>query len=249
MHKVIEKLQQTKTVTGKSGRTHRLHSLHKREEGLFLYHLIHADDSVRKTLEIGCAYGLSSLHVCAATEGREDAWHTIIDPLQNTRWDGVGIKNLYAAGFDSFDLLEKRSEFALPVLAQKEEAQFDLALINGWHTFDHVLVDCFYATRLLRLGGYLVLDSATLRSIQRVVELLNHWPCYEEFASLRETRPQSAHAECLHRLLASGSGRAWRRLLSARWLRHLLPIQTSRMVAFKKSDSDQRGSLWHHEKF
>jgi len=247
MHKVIEKLQQTTTVTGRSGRTHTLFSRHKQKEGLFLYNLIRADCSVRKTLEIGCAYGLSALHICAATEDRDDTSHTIIDPHQNTLWDGVGIRNLYAAGFDSFDLLEKPSEFAMPILAQKEEATFDLVLVNGWHTFDHALVDCFYATRLLRLGGYLVLDSVALKSIRRVVELLNQWPCYEEFASVREPLSASATGRVLSILLAPIQRTACERALPSQWLQKLRPLQATRMVAFKKSECDTRDSRWHYE--
>ena len=37
---------------------------------------------------------------------------------------------------------------------------FDFIFIDGWHTFDYTLVDMFYADRLLRIGGYLLIDDA-----------------------------------------------------------------------------------------
>jgi len=249
MHKVIETIQRTGTVTGRSGKTHKLLCPQKRLEGMFLYNLIRADAAVAKTLEIGCAQGLSSLHICAATEDRENAWHTIIDPHQNTHWDGVGITNLDTAGLDSFDLIEKKSEFALPELLQREEAQFDLVLVNGWHTFDHALVDCFYATRLLRLGGYLVLDSVALSSLQRLVDLLNKWPCYEEFASIRKPLRRSALKQWLLPFLKHLQADTWSSVLPSPLYKTLFRDDATKMVAFIKSDLDQRGSGWHDERF
>ena len=40
------------------------------------------DSSITQTLEVGYAYGLSSLHICSAIQGRKNAHHTIIDPFQ-----------------------------------------------------------------------------------------------------------------------------------------------------------------------
>jgi predicted O-methyltransferase YrrM len=249
MHKVIERIRQSGTVTGRSGKTHKLHSSKKQLEGTFVYNLIKADTAVRKTLEIGCGQGLLSLHICAATEGREDAWHTIIDPLQTTQWDGIGIKNLDSAAFESFTLVEKKSEFAMPALAQKNEGQFDLVFINGWHTFDHALVDCFYATRLLRHGGYLVLDSVAFPSIGRVVSLINKWPCYEEFASASEPRSASSSIKLIRFLMTPVQKEIWGRLLSPVLIQKLLNKHSTRVVAFKKADTDNRPTHWHDDCF
>ena len=241
MNKVIDSIQKTGTVTGKSGRIHKLHSPINRQEGLFVYNLIRADASVKKTLEIGCAYGLPSLHICAATNGREDAWHTIIDPLQNTLWDGVGIQNLDAAEFDAFELIENKSEFALPLLVQEEKGQFDFVFVEGSQTFDHALLDCFYATRLLRLGGYLVLDSLSRTPARCAVDFLNTLPCYEEYASVLEPLPPNPW---LRRLL-SLVRKPISRLFTEEDLKSSLPepflkSRNTRMIAFKKIAEDTR---------
>ncbi len=147
MEALINKLYETGLVEGQSGQFHKLHSAIDREEGAFVQSIIRDDPTIRNTLEVGCAYGLSSLHICSAIHGRPGASHTIIDPFQNTDWDGAGIRNLKTAGIEFFDLIEVKSEFALPHMLEKAEGQFDLVFIDGWHTFDHTLLDCFYATR------------------------------------------------------------------------------------------------------
>ena len=146
----------------------------------FLFDLISRDPAVRKTLEVGCAYGLSSLHICMALQGRPGAAHTIVDPFQNTQWDGVGTMHLERAGVDFFELVEARSEFALPRILEENEGQFDFVFIDGWHTFDHTLLDSFYANRLLRVGGYLVIDDAGMPPVYRAISFLKNYPCYRE---------------------------------------------------------------------
>jgi len=241
MNKVIDRIQKTGTVTGKSGRIHKLHSPINRQEGLFVYNLIRADASVKKTLEIGCAYGLPSLHICAATNGREDAWHTIIDPLQNTLWDGVGIQNLDAAEFDAFELIENKSEFALPLLVQEEKGQFDFVFVEGSQTFDHALLDCFYATRLLRLGGYLVLDSLSRTPARCAVDFLNTLPCYEEYASVLEPLPPTPWLRRLLSLVRKPISRLFTEEdLKSSLQEPFLKSRNTRMIAFKKIAEDTR---------
>lgn len=89
----------------------------------------------------------SALHICNAVDRREGAIHTIIDPFQHTQWRGIGVNNLVKAGFHNWELIEKRSEHALPELDASNTAKYDLILIDGWHTFDHTIVDAFYGPR------------------------------------------------------------------------------------------------------
>lgn len=184
MDEVIQRIYETRSVVGRSGETHYLHSEVDHEEGALLFNTIHDDISIVKTLEVGCAFGLSSLHICKALQSRTRASHTIIDPFQTTQWDSVGVKNLEEAGIRFFNLVEVKSEFALPRILEQGEGRFDFIFIDGWHTFDHTLLDCFYATRLLRVGGYLAIDDVIFPAVRRVVDFLLNYPCYELFRSL-----------------------------------------------------------------
>ena len=117
MNKVIDEIYNSRSVVGANVKVLELHSEVDRQEGEFLYNLIKNDSSIKKTLEVGCAYGLSALHICEALRGRMDAEHIIVDPFQHTQWESAGILNLEKANIDFFRLIEKKSEFALPHLA------------------------------------------------------------------------------------------------------------------------------------
>ena len=108
MNHFIQNIFESGSVVGRSGKTHKLHSAIDQKEGEFLFSIINSDPTICRTLEVGCAYGLSSLYICSATSERPDASHTIIDPFQNTQWDGVGIRNLDEVGFDFYTLIENK---------------------------------------------------------------------------------------------------------------------------------------------
>lgn len=183
----IQNIYHTRKVVGPSGIESPLHSEIDAQEGELLYNTIHNDPSVKKTLEVGCAFGLSSLHICAGLHGRAGAHHTIVDPNQ-TGWGSVGVTNLKRCGVDYFQLVEEKSEFALPRLLQGNEGTYDFVFVDGWHTFDHTLLDCFYATRLLRVGGYLLVDDVwNFPGINRVIGYIGSYPCYQHFGNVKET--------------------------------------------------------------
>jgi predicted O-methyltransferase YrrM len=131
---------------------------------------------IERTLEVGCAYGISSLYICDAISKQPNPHHIMIDPLQSTRWSSVGVQNLRRAGFTFWELIEQPSALALPsLLGSGLKVQF--ALIDGWHTFDQVLLDFFYVDRLLEDGGIVAFDDVVMTAINRVVRyVLNHIP-------------------------------------------------------------------------
>jgi predicted O-methyltransferase YrrM len=199
-------------------------------EGGFLFDIIKNDAGVTKTLEVGFALGLSSLHICWALRGRPGAKHVIIDPFQYETWHGLGVQHLQEAGVDFYELIQVKSEFALPRILEGNEGQFDFIFVDGWHTFDHTLLDCFYATRLLRVGGYLVIDDVTMPAVRDVVSFVKAYPCYEQ------------HGWVGH----EGVTPSWKGKLAKR-----LGLPNSerpaivQMVALKKIAEDARDWDWH----
>lgn len=174
----LEDLLSSGFVEDEKGNRYSLHSNISLEECLFIANLIDADLNIKRCLEIGCAYGIGSLAISTRVAKRPLAQHVIIDPNQFSEWHGIGLTMLKRAGIDFFQLVAEPSEYALPRLCQSQAGSFDLAFIDGWHTFDHTIVDMFYADRLIREGGYIVIDDATMASVSKAVSYLSNYPGY-----------------------------------------------------------------------
>lgn len=249
MQAIIEEIQASQKVTGRSGAAHRLHSAIDPEEGLFLEGIVHSDPSVQRTLEVGCAYGMSSLHICKGLQGRPGARHTILDPFQNSQWDGAGIRNLEEAGVDYFEWIEEFSEFALPRLLGEQECRYDLIFIDGWHTLDHTLLDCFYATRLLRTGGYLVVDDIVLPPVRKALHYLAQYPCYKTFRTLSGAQSPTLKLRLLRTLAGALSSHHRKALLHPELEHRLFGDRTVRMLALQKVSADTRNWDWYPSRF
>lgn len=249
MNPIIEKIFETEAVVGRSGKVHPLRGGIDRQEGEFLYDLIQDDPNIHKTLEIGCAFGISSLYICDALMNRANASHTIIDPHQSGMWDAAGIANLDAAGVDFYHLIERKSEFALPQLLQDQEGQFDFIFVDGMHTFDHTLLDCFYATRLLRVGGILAVDDVTFPSVKRVIDFLKTYPCYTEHGDVRREWKKDWKRTAKRLLMSPIPQRTWANILPPKRYRKIFYDRVVQMVALKKIKKDKREWYWHDDRF
>jgi predicted O-methyltransferase YrrM len=180
-NKFIKELFETKILRDEAENPVPLHSGITEKEGEFLYDIVF-DHQRKNTLEIGCAYGVSSLFICAASSKFENYKHTIIDPFQK-EWQNIGILNLKRAGFTSFELIEKLSEIALPQLLEQDK-KYDFAFIDGWHTFDHVLIDFFYVNRMMDVGGIIAFHDVDMPSINKLLRYILKYPAYELIGSV-----------------------------------------------------------------
>jgi predicted O-methyltransferase YrrM len=156
-----------------------VHSNIKKEEGKVLYTLI-KETKATQVLEIGMAYGLSSLFILQSLKyfhhkyNIEDISYrlTSIDPFQTTQWQGLGIQNLKNAKlFANHKLIEEKSYIALPKLINKKKI-YDIVFIDGWHTFDYTLYDLFGAYLLVKINGYIVIDDALHPGVNKVVKYI-----------------------------------------------------------------------------
>jgi predicted O-methyltransferase YrrM len=76
-------------------------------------------------------------------------------------FDGLGLANLDRAGYARLvEFHDEPSYRALPALEAAGQ-RIEFAFIDGWHTFDYVMVDFFYVDRMLRVGGIVVLDDTS----------------------------------------------------------------------------------------
>ena len=169
---LAEEILQTKTVRTVNGAASLpLKDAIDAETGHLLQKLIE-EKRPAMTLEVGLAYGVSSLFICEALRKVSAKKHIAIDAFQNTLWSGIGIHYLRQAGFDNLvELREQLSEYALPQLVQ-DGVKVDFAFIDGTHSFDQKIIDFFYVDRLLNVGGVLAFDDCNWPSIHQVCRFI-----------------------------------------------------------------------------
>jgi predicted O-methyltransferase YrrM len=184
MHALLEAIYTTQTVTDGKAQYSALNpeghpTYIDRAEGALLQRAIAA---VRPTttLEIGMAYGVSTLFMCEAlAELPHRCTHIAIDPYQNTKWHGIGLRNASDAGFaELLRFFEERSEFCLPRLVQ-EGTTIQVALIDGRHLFEQCALEFYFIDRMLPVGGTVIFDDVDWPAIRRVVRLAMSYGTYE----------------------------------------------------------------------
>jgi len=229
------------------------------EEGRFLASLI-ANNPVRRVLEIGCAHGISSLWIAGALKGREGAYHVIFDPFQDSDWNGEGRRQLKIGGYGDSELYQNGSEFELPEYVNAKycyirdggdgrKVSFDLIFVDGCHQFDHKLVDCFYAARLLPISGLLVIDDTDHPQIARVVDYIRALGFFEVAGCVAsEPRPQSLKHRLAKVLIGAVPAKLRRKVIHPALLRRLFEPEC-RMMAFRKTVEDKRPWNWGPEGF
>ncbi|MDO9553113.1 class I SAM-dependent methyltransferase [Rhodonellum sp.] len=253
MNKILElrnRIYKEKKVVGLNGESLELNSAIDPNEGNAILDILKRNPDFFRTIEIGCAFGLSSLFICEGINGRLGSKHTIIDPFQMTSWKGVGIHNLKNAGIENFNLIEKASEIALPQLLEQKES-FDFALIDGWHTFDHTLVDFFYLEKLIRPGGIIGIDDIHLPGINKVVRYLLNYPNLELIESVPNytSRKRKFRDNILNNFFGLIKiilpKKYYYKVLSDKIIKSdkILGLYSS-MVFFRKIDNDKRGWNW-----
>ncbi|MBI3288892.1 MAG: class I SAM-dependent methyltransferase [Elusimicrobia bacterium] len=141
-------------------------------QGMWLYNLC-VSVKPKSTIEIGMAYGYSTIFFLAAISKNRFGRHIAIDPLQHAYWKGIGLAHTQAlapptASPPSFQLIEDRSDRAATDLA-RSNLTFEVIFIDGNHRFDDVLVDFYLYAPLCTIGGHIIFDDVRMSSIQTVV--------------------------------------------------------------------------------
>jgi predicted O-methyltransferase YrrM len=187
------------------------------------------------SVEVGFAYGVSTLYACdALAENQKPAKHIVIDPYQTTDYRGIGFKNIIRAGYgDMVSLLEEKSEIALPKL-YSQGTRVQAAIIDGWHTFDHALVDFFYVNKMLDVGGVVIFDDTDWPSLMPLIRHVATYPAYRQFMTDCSEDRVSARTK-IRRAISKWTrlsifGRSW---------------DNPSCIAFQKIAADERNWDWH----
>ncbi|MFI9031065.1 class I SAM-dependent methyltransferase [Streptomyces sp. NPDC053560] len=125
------------------------------------------EEHVGTVVEVGLAYARSALAIGEALlrAGTRTPRHVVIDPFQNTAYDGVGWELLRSAGLDDVaELVTEPSQRFLPRLADAGFAA-DAAFVDGSHHFHNVFVDLVFLGEIVRPGGVVLLDDVCWPSV------------------------------------------------------------------------------------
>jgi predicted O-methyltransferase YrrM len=133
---------------------------------------IHAAVKPKLSIEIGMAYGFSTLFIMDSIFQTGCGHHIAIDPYQDSMWHGIGHQAVKELNFDSkFELIAETSVVALTDMC-KRGVKADYIYIDGAHTFDYALVDFFCSDRVLEVGGIVIFDDMWMPSIQKVASFI-----------------------------------------------------------------------------
>lgn len=124
-------------------------------------------------VEVGLAFGISTLYILEALSDAGGERLIGMDPAQHDQhWRGGGLHNIRRAGYARlYEFHEESSQQFLPALVASDQ-RIQFAFIDGWHTFDHVLVDFFYIDQMLDVGGVVVFDDVGYPSIRRACDFV-----------------------------------------------------------------------------
>jgi predicted O-methyltransferase YrrM len=251
---VLDRLLSTKQIALADGQTL---SLHHPEFPEALSHIDLATGQLlqrlvrqvrpQRSLEVGLAYGVSTLFICEALSTLESApRHIVIDPFQHGKWRGLGLQHVSEAGFAHLvDFRESPSEIVLPQLLAAGTS-VDFAFIDGLHRFDQVMTEFYYVNRLLRPGGVVIFDDADRRSVSRVIRHALTYPCYELCATSAGPPPPVAWRGRLRRRIGSLT-------LAQRIVRRDVLVRDwdlglgARCVALEKTAADERHTYFDAE--
>jgi len=140
-------------------------------QGMWIYQLVR-DTRPDNTLEIGLAFGFSTVYFLAAIRANGKGHHVALDPYQNN-WNGIGLAREKVLGTEP-GIFEFSSEDSIQGLAQfaREQRRFGTIFVDGSHRFDDVLIDFSLASFVCESGGHIILDDMWMPSIELVASFI-----------------------------------------------------------------------------
>lgn len=154
-------------------------------------------------VEIGLALGTSALAILAGLEAAGGRGRLIsIDPKQDDKWRGAGRAAAERAGYrERHEVIIEPDFTALPALLRMG-LRADFAYIDGWHTFDHAMLDFWYIDRMMSAGGIVAFNDCGLAGVDKAIGFVQSHRKYEEMSvGLRVDFGQLGRTRWLGRLL------------------------------------------------
>jgi predicted O-methyltransferase YrrM len=130
-------------------------------------------------LEVGMGHGASTLAILSGLAAGSGNLISI-DPFQSADWHGAGLVAVESVGLSArHRLIEDFDYVALPeLLAEGLRLQF--AYIDGWHSFDYVMLDLFYIDKMLDVGGVVAFNDTGMAAVRRAIGFMKTHLRYAE---------------------------------------------------------------------
>lgn len=176
MNKVLAEIFQLNSIEDEDGTRIDLHSNTSKEQGEFLQTMF---DLIKpkKTLEVGLAYGLSTLFILEKLHenNSEDMSHLVIEPFP---WGNTALHNIKKAGLDRYiDIRNDLSDKVIPSLYLGNH-KIQYAYIDTTKLFDTVLQDFYFIDKILEVDGVVIIDDCDTPGINKVVRHIISLPHY-----------------------------------------------------------------------
>jgi predicted O-methyltransferase YrrM len=148
-----------------------IHSKILGEEGMSIQQIL-KKYNCKKCIEVGMAFGISAYSILSYSP---DITLISIDSKQITKWDKSGLKLLKKMNVDkNHKWMKKKSYIGLSELLKKNgQSTFDFIYINDWNTFEYMIVNIFYASLLLKVGGILLINDILLNSVGKCIKYID----------------------------------------------------------------------------
>jgi predicted O-methyltransferase YrrM len=120
------------------------------------------------TVEIGFAQGISALAIAQALEDNGCGTHHVVDPFENSLYEGVGLTSLDRAGLrNRVVFYEGFVEDVVPSLPCTS-----FAFIDASHLFDLTLMDFILVDKRLDIGGLIGFHDLWLPGVLKAVRYI-----------------------------------------------------------------------------
>lgn len=238
---LLKEVISNKEFKNSSQKIVKIHSYTSLEQCLFLQKVI-ADNKLKKGIEIGLAYGISSLAIIEAIKNNKGEKHVIIDKFQHSSWGGNGLDLLKQA--ELISLVDFREDFSYMVLPEllREGEKFDFAYIDSTKQFDFILNDFFYLDKMMEINGIIIFDDLDwpgIKKVARFVAKLPHYEVYDQYPT-NNPEPSRAFYKKLSKIFP-----ALKYILRNDYLSSDASLKiNSNCVAFRKKENDPRNWDW-----
>ncbi len=199
------------------------------------------ENNFTETLEIGLAYGISTLAILEIVAGKGGK-HFVIDKFQTAEWGGNGLSLIRQNGYGH--QLEFFEDFSYNVLPKFIETgkRFDFAYIDSTKVFDWLLVDFFLIDKMLKVGGVIVFDDTGYYSVRKLSRFISRLPHYKVEAQFPKNEDPGMFKKVLGGIFHSIGLQSFSKTYDD-YQKGL----NAGCTAFRKTGEDQRDWKWHQD--